>query len=202
MNSLKTVSEYQYQPLILAAGNGFRMGMPKLFCQFHNIGFLDLIMNELPDSLMDPVVIIRNEYLEKAKKTYPSIENWLINSSPERGMISSIEIGINNFSAQFYIIIPIDFPFVKKETYLSLIHKSTLNKDCIIKPRYYGLSGHPIIIPESLKGCFNGNMESLRSVISLSKKNVLSFDFDDIGLVKNINYKDDLERLEHESFGL
>ena len=49
------------QPVILAAGLGTRMGLPKIFAKGNGVYFFKQIISSLPDSFMLPITVIRKE---------------------------------------------------------------------------------------------------------------------------------------------
>lgn len=175
------------KPIILAAGEGKRMGKPKLFCAYRDKFFLQMITDSLPEGLLPPVVVIRSEYKEAAEKIFPFINQWGINPDPEKGMLSSIICGITYQKAEYYFIIPVDFPFVKKSTYQKLLQECFRNKTSVIKPSFQGKRGHPIIIPSVLINRITPKDSTLKDIINNSELKKITVDTDDAEILNNIN---------------
>jgi len=72
--------------IILAAGQGKRIGMPKWKLKIDDINFLSIICNKLKEVGFKNIYCT---YRENSLPDYPNIK-YIINKTPEYGMISSI----------------------------------------------------------------------------------------------------------------
>lgn len=181
--------------IILAAGSGKRVGTPKLKLKIGEEYFVNLIITKLKSAgIKDVVCVIRKDDEEWFKQNAIPVQH-IINNNPETGMIHSVYLGINHFKESTGIIVfPVDHPFVKTETITRLIKEFAENNDSIVKPFCNGISGHPIIIPNQLYGSvLNKESENLNNVILSSRLSIINVDVEDEGILKNINYKEDLE---------
>lgn len=183
------------QPVILAGGTGFRMGIPKLFCRLNNKTFLEWILDNLPDHVLQPAVVIRSEYQDKAKELYPEVKKWIVNPNPDKGMISSVIIALQQLDADNYLLIPVDYPLVLKSSYELLCQSCQEHCEQIIKPVYQNRRGHPIIVPKVLKMHYNECLTDLRHWIHLSEIPLFMLKIEDPGVVGNFNTPEDLERV-------
>ena len=180
--------------VILAAGSGTRIGVPKLKLKHRGEYYVNLIISKLKYAgIEDVVCVIRKEEEEWFKQNALSVQ-YLINDNPETGMIHSVYLGINHFKGlKGVIVFPVDHPFVKTETITKLKNEFEENNESIVKPLYDGVSGHPIIIPKRLFGFINGS-DNLNLVIQKSGLRVLEVIVNDEGILKNINYIEDLNK--------
>jgi CTP:molybdopterin cytidylyltransferase MocA len=182
--------------LILAAGYGTRIGKPKLMLEKNGESFLSIILKNLQDSPLDKICCITNkDNTEWVNTNFPDLQT-IINANPENGMLSSVYRGVNfkQSNSEGYLIIPVDHPFVKKETYNILVEKFLENPESIIKPYFQNSHGHPIIIPQSLIKNIpeSGIKIGLKEIIKKSGLNQIIVETDDEGILKNINYPGDL----------
>ena len=152
--------------------------------------------NKISNSLNQNILCITNKNNNDwALNNFPQLQT-IINPFPENGMLSSVFCGIkfNEINPDGYLIIPVDLPFVKRETYNLLIKTFLENSDSIVKPQYKKNSGHPIIIPKTLINFIteSGINNCLNEIIKKSKINKVIVETEDDGILKNINYPEDL----------
>jgi molybdenum cofactor cytidylyltransferase len=180
--------------LILAAGSGSRIGTPKLMLEIDGKSFVNVIIDRIK------IAGINNTVCVVSEKTYEwaiiNISDYkiVLNPEPEKGMISSVFYGMKNIDkCNGVMIIPVDHPFVETDTYKSLMMESKKNTGAIIKPRFDGKSGHPIIIPYELANKIIGDDFStgLNDVIKKSGCKQVYINVQDNGILKNINKKED-----------
>ena len=182
--------------LILAAGKGSRIGTPKLMLEVNDKSFVNVITDKVKNAgIEDIYCTVSEDTFEWAKK---NIEHCkiVVNPEPEKGMISSVYYGMKQIHDVDYImIIPVDHPFVEYDTYKILLLESERKADTIIKPRYKGKSGHPVIVPYDLVKDIDGEKlnDGLDRIIKNSAFNRIFVDVNDIGVLKNVNTKEDLQ---------
>ncbi len=181
--------------IILAAGSGTRIGLPKLYLKIGERYFLDKICENLFDAGINNVsAVIADEYENTVFKNRLKI-SWIINPNPKLGMISSVYHGINSGeSADGYLIIPVDHPKIQSETFYGLVTSFSRNKNSVIVATYKGVSGHPLVIPKSLALQIENKdySEGLRGIIRSSGMKIIVQETNDAGVLKNINTKNDL----------
>ena len=181
--------------VILAAGSGTRIGIPKLKLKHQEEFFVNIIANKLKFAGIENIVcVIRKDDLDWFNENTAGLE-YSINSNPELGMISSARLGIEKYIKQDGVVLfPVDHPFVKGITIKQLINDFEKNKDSVIKPYYKGKSGHPLIVPISLFNYIisSENSKTLNEIIKESGILVIRTDVDDDGILRNINSPEDL----------
>jgi len=177
--------------IILAAGKGKRMGTPKWQLPFNDSTFLSTIIDNLFAAHIECIICILSRSF---KGNDPRIQ-YAINPKPEKGMITSIYTGIHSTTPhKGYLIIPVDHPYIKKETYTKLVEVFEKNTDSVIRPTYHGKIGHPLIIPEKIAPLIpNADFPGgLQYFLIRTKAECIDVEVDDPGILKNINTPEDL----------
>lgn len=180
--------------LITAAGSGRRIGTPKLMLEIEGRSFLEIIAENIFNvGIKNIVCVVSKETYDWAKASVPGIK-YVINPRPERGMLSSIFCGIKKVGkCDSILLIPVDHPYVKQDTYKILKATAGKNIGSIIKPRFEGKSGHPIIIPRDLLKVDEEDYFSagLDGILRKSEYGKIYVDVKDDGILKNVNTRDD-----------
>jgi len=148
-----TRSAESIAPVILAAGNSKRMGHPKALLPLGDEIFLTRILRILREvGLALPRLVLGRDaaIIQERIGDYPA--DVLVNPNPDRGQLSSIQIGISGLSEKYEaaMLWPVDQPAVSVETTRSLI-ELFVTKDCrIAVPFREGKRGHPAIFHRTL----------------------------------------------------
>lgn len=179
--------------IILTAGKGKRVVNlgEKPFLKLKGKTFIEIAVDKAQKAYFQPIIVVTNKMLvNKVKNLNLNIE-VIINPHPENGMLSSICCGLERLSpgATGFLLNPVDFPFVRQETYQKLWELHPQEKDCVIKPVYNGKSGHPVIFPSVVfddlkKAPLN---EGARSVLRKYPHLIREIEVDDPGIMININ---------------
>jgi molybdenum cofactor cytidylyltransferase len=148
MRSLDSVT-----PIILAAGDSRRMGHPKALLPIGNTTFLKRILEIVQMiGFPNPVVVLGRaaELIQPTIKNLPA--NVKINPDPNRGQLSSIQVGISSLASetQACMIWPVDQPAVSVELVRRLVHLFVQSECLIAFPKYGEKRGHPAIFHRSL----------------------------------------------------
>ncbi|RPH95698.1 nucleotidyltransferase family protein [candidate division KSB1 bacterium] len=181
--------------IILAAGRGLRMGMPKLACETDGQSFLERILTTLNRADCRPVTVVIAEEAREYALPFAAKISMAVNPAPERGMLSSIRIGMTSTAvADGYLLFPVDHPFVKPETVRALVSEFALHPQAVIKPVYQERGGHPLIVPRVLQDYLlaHAQMESLRTAIHESGVQQIFLPINDEAVLRNINTPEDL----------
>jgi molybdenum cofactor cytidylyltransferase len=140
-------------PVILAAGNSKRMGYPKALLPLGEESFLTRILRILREAgFTSPRLVLGRdaELIKEYIRDYPA--NIQINPDPDRGQLSSIQLGIAGLPEKFEaaMLWPVDQPAVSVEMICRLIELFVTN-DCLIAvPVRDGKRGHPAIFHRTL----------------------------------------------------
>lgn len=181
--------------IILAAGQGRRIGKPKWQLIHEGKNFLEIIVAKLLNCGIADIVCVQRG----GDKDIGLIGNKLkiaINPRPEIGMISSLYYGLQTAGLKDgYLIFPVDHPFVSEATITKLCNIFEKQQNAFIFPSYLGASGHPIIIPSGVAKELEPKYfaDNLRQFLHAQKCSVVKVDVDDQGVLKNINFREDLK---------
>ena len=148
MRSMKSIA-----PVILAAGDSTRMGYPKALLPLGNEIFLTHILKILRDAGMAKPRLILGR---AAGQIESCIQEWpadiLINKDPDRGQLSSIQLGISDLAPEFdaAMIWPVDQPSVSVELVRRLARLFVESEALMAFPRFGEKRGHPAIFHRAL----------------------------------------------------
>lgn len=140
-------------PVILAAGDSTRMGYPKALLPIGDEIFLTHILRILKDAgMMQPRIILGRA----SKQIEICINNWeadiIINNDPDRGQLSSIQLGMSNLAPEFdaAMIWPVDQPAVSVELVRKLAQLYIESKALMAFPQCGKKRGHPAIFHRTI----------------------------------------------------
>ena len=180
---MKTSTTYDHiTAIILASGKGIRFGMPKAEADFGGATFLEHITQALQQAGITRMHIARTYQTQDMLATLRQAVAEL--KTPNQ---------ISNAPCTGYLVFPVDFPCVKPNTLKILLDGHLQNPAAIIRPSYYGFSGHPIIIPESLNLDADDRGKGLKGIILHSGSHVIDINVDDEGIHRNIIHPEDLQ---------
>ncbi len=184
--------------LILAAGEGTRIGTPKWRLKWEGERFIDILFNHLEEAnLADIYTLMSEEEAPQFIRNYPN-RKVLINPDPSLGMISSIKIGVEQTPpADSYLIVLVDHPFVKTATYETLVNSFKKYAGYLIQPVVNTKPGHPVIVPHQVfdKG-FPEDLANSNLHMMIVKSNipVMKVAVKDEEIFRNVNVPADLRR--------
>ncbi|WP_036827029.1 molybdenum cofactor cytidylyltransferase, partial [Photobacterium sanctipauli] len=132
-----------------AAGLSTRMGRWKLMLPYQQKTILDAsIENAL--SFCSRVILVAGHRADELINKYQSYKGVKVVVNPhfESGMFSSIQQGVSWLETSHFFIAHADMPCVSPHVY----YQSWLNRgDYTVFPGTIARSGHPVLLPESLK---------------------------------------------------
>jgi molybdenum cofactor cytidylyltransferase len=187
--------------IIPAAGLSSRMGdfkpllpigqylcLEKVILTFKNAGDIDIkVVAGHSAHLLTPV-LLRHQV------------DMVINPDYQKGMLSSIQVGLNAFQGDIdaFFVLPVDCPLVQPETIKAMIGHFDNAEGEIIHPCFRGKKGHPPLvtaklIPKILCSC--PDEDNLRSILRNSDFKTIRVDVTDPGILRDMNFKADYERL-------
>ena len=132
--------------IILAGGKSTRMKTNKMLLEYKGHPLIWYTINGMRE-VVSHIFVVTGKYDKELREALKD-ENvtFIYNEDYEKGMFSSVLKGVKETIEDFFII-PGDCPFVKKETYISLLK----GKEDIRIPSYKGKDGHPIYISKRYK---------------------------------------------------
>lgn len=182
--------------VILAAGRGERIGMPKHRLTAGRETFLERVVGLMRGGGCDPVVcVVAEQEAERIRAGNGDAVRVVVNPDPDRGMLSSLQAGIAVLTdVPGAFVVPVDHPHINQSTMELLMACATGQPKVVVKPAYLGRGGHPVYVPAALFPRIRqaGIEDSLREVIVRSGLPVIRVPVTDEGVVRNVNTVDDL----------
>jgi CTP:molybdopterin cytidylyltransferase MocA len=135
--------------LILAAGRGSRFGGGKMLALIHGRPMLQHVLDAAAAAKLDPVVAVLGADATLIERTLAwRGERRLVNPDPDRGLSSSLAIGLNALGDQQRVLILLgDQPFVSVEHLRTIITAADDGHRPVVVPRYSdGKPGNPVLL--------------------------------------------------------
>ena len=188
--------------VILAAGMSKRMGKPKHLLPLNGEPLIYYSITLALQQNLHPIVVIAGQHKKEIEKVIQCDNvTYLYNPDYQSGMASSLKLGIEavSYEADAAMIFLGDQPFVPIQVVQALIKEYELNKDqgvCIVRPRYAGELGHPILFDGRLFEHFNkiDGDEGGRSIIRNHKEQLKIIDFSESLWGMDVDTPEDYER--------
>jgi molybdenum cofactor cytidylyltransferase len=125
---------------------------------------------------------------------------YLENRTPELGQLSSIIVGLSHaeaIGAEGVMLLPVDIPSVKPATVQALSDAFDRGASALVRAVYGGRNGHPVIVSRAIFGELRDADPSLgaRAVFRRDPARVRQVEVDDGGILRDIDYPDDYQRL-------
>jgi molybdenum cofactor cytidylyltransferase len=142
--------------VILAAGMSRRMGVPKLFLDFHGKPLFLYSVECAIQSQLDPILIVGGEHVQLLQEHTKDMPVEIVrNPDYAEGMATSLKRGIEAMDGRVdaLLVFLADQPFVSPTLIKELLQTYT---DCrsdgirVVRPQYNGIPGHPVLIDSDL----------------------------------------------------
>lgn len=194
--------------LVLAAGASQRAGFPKALATLAGETFLTRTIRTLQAagcSSVTAVIAAPHAARIRADPSLPPHTRLVENPVPRRGMSSSLQVALNSLGAHeatAIVMALVDHPRVAIWTIRQLIdHWSRLHiesttdphrhKPSVLRPRYRGRAGHPIVIDRSLFPLLRGAGAGA-DLRPLLRPRALDLDIDDPAVLDDLDEAADI----------
>jgi molybdenum cofactor cytidylyltransferase len=186
--------------LVPAAGASRRMGRDKRRVPTRGRTVLEATVECLRQGGVDPVIVVLEE--RSPCRDLPGLQDVVlaVNTAPERGMLSSILIGLDAVppSAAGVAVLPGDHPFVPAAAVQALVRCFIRERPLLLAPRYRGRRGHPLLIARALfdeaRACDPG--VGLRQLVHHRAAGLVQLDLDyPAETEQDLDLPEDLDRL-------
>jgi molybdenum cofactor cytidylyltransferase len=185
-----------FSAVVPAAGKAERFGGGKLLVEIAGAPMLQHTVASLLDAGASLVVVVAAtpEALASVAIVNDTRVTIAVNPDPDRGMFSSIQIGLAATDGPTpVLVLPGDMPFVKRET---VGHTATecVRTSRVIVPTHDGRRGHPVAIPRALvadllaENAAGSLKDALHSVDA-----PLTIEVDDPGILRDVDTRADLD---------
>ncbi len=136
--------------VILAAGAGSRFGGQKLLAQLSGTPILQYVLNLAATAALDPVVVVLGADADAlVTRLWWRDEVRLINPEPERGLSSSVRMGLASLSlsdAKRAVVLLGDQPRLSAAQLATILAAPQDAARPFVVPRYNGVPGNPVLL--------------------------------------------------------
>jgi len=192
--------------VILAAGMSLRMGEAKQLLRLGEQTVLDQVLQNVRGSRVDEIILVLGHVAEAIKESL-AIKNLkvAVNQDYQQGMGTSLRTGLATLSAGIdaALIVLGDQPFVRSETLNLLIDQYWQSKAQIVIPMYKGFRGNPVLLDRSVFPelmALRGDI-GCRAIFGNHLEGIVKVPVEDLGILLDLDSKDDFERLKQFAQG-
>lgn len=187
--------------LILSAGLSSRFNAPKALVKINNMTLIEHLQTCMLETSVDEIIVVLGAHLEQLK---PLIFNhkrirFVYNKDWNFGQTSSFKTGLESISqeSKAVLLLPIDYPNIKKETVKKLIQEAKKSAPLILIPTYQNKKGHPPIFSAQLKDEFLAldNSVGINVVAKRHEANTLLLPVADKGVIESFNTPEELRQI-------
>ena len=193
--------------VVLAAGKSTRMGEPKQLLPLNGRPLLEHTLANLRNVKLNEIVVVLGCDADAVWKRVDLHGIKVVeNKNYEKGMGNSLGIGVSALAeaTDGALIVLADQPFVRPETYEWLIDQYRQSDAEIVIPTYRGFRGNPVLLDRSVFPevmALSGDV-GCRAIFGDHSSGIAKVAVDDIGIVLDIDTKDDFARLRRYRAGV
>ena len=190
--------------VLLSAGLSRRFGSPKALIQFEEQSLLERMLREVVASRVDEVIVVLGADEDRIR---PQLLNHtkvasVYNKDYNLGQTSSFQAGLRRVSGKSMgvMLLPIDVPFVKKETLNDLIDFFGNHSPAISIPTFMGRKGHPPVFHSRLTEALLGlsSTVGINEIIRQYSSEVVFREVQDEGVVLTFNTPQEWNAIEQK----
>jgi molybdenum cofactor guanylyltransferase len=187
--------------IILAGGQSRRFGSPKAFAIMEGIPFYQYTINVMKPFVESIVLVSNNDIVNKFKHDIPNL-NLIVDIPSYAGLgpLAGIYSGMDSVEAEWYLISPIDVPFMEEIVLKTLLENIEVGNEAVV-PIVRGRM-QPLIsifhcsMKERIKEQL---MQHELSPKQLFTKSIVKFiEMDCEEPFRNINYQEELRRYQEK----
>jgi CTP:molybdopterin cytidylyltransferase MocA len=182
--------------LILAAGAGRRLGQPKAELTVGGSRLIDIAATPLREGGCEPILAV----VRSADVVADGVQT-VVNQDPDRGMSSSLRLGLDSVQAAACLIVLVDQLGITGEDVRAVIEEFLAGWQVVVARRG-GRRSHPVLVSRTLFAEFAGSAagdQGARAFIDAHPERVRFLDLPDG--VDDIDTPEDLRRLGGSSRG-
>lgn len=184
--------------VLLAAGESKRFGSPKPLAKIHDETVIEYLQKKLLSTKLSEIIIVLGSQADKIKPLIlkGARIKTILNENYKLGQTSSFKAGLNAIQPEIQgiMLLPVDSPFIKKETFDLLIDNFLKNRPLILLPAYNNKNGHPPIFSGKLLSEFKKlkNDEPLYTIQHNHASGILKVNITDQGAIQSFNTQKEL----------
>jgi CTP:molybdopterin cytidylyltransferase MocA len=191
----------------LAAGNGSRMGMPKVLMDFAGEKWLTVQLRALSTvPIIDRVLIVTDaDRQAEVRELAGDAENVsvLVNPDPSRGPLSSLQVALEHDGGPCFVS-PIDVPVAQRSVFDALLAAVQAGPHAAV-PVLGERGGHPVLLDASFIGLMrraDPQRDRLDHLLHGGAAHVARVIVSDASVLQNLNTPEDLSKLRIAGHGL
>jgi len=191
--------------VVLAAGASSRMGSPKALLEYRGQTFLAHVVSTLRVAGLEDVVVVTGAHdheIRSAATADPALSGVRFCHNPDhaRGPLSSLHLAlalVDHPGVSGVVVALVDHPAVRPDTVDALLREWRATKAPVVRPRYRGRHGHPVVFDRTAFGAlWQAPLdEGARAVVRGFGSAVCTVEVDDRGVVLDIDSPSDLAAL-------
>jgi molybdenum cofactor cytidylyltransferase len=174
-------------PVILAAGESSRMGIPKALLDFDGVSALDLILRTCRQSGAAAPIVILGASADRIRSTLPSGITTKTNADFRNGQTSSLKAGLRILppEADGFLLFPVDLPLVRPAT----VERIGAAAGPIVVPVHAGRRGHPARFERTLVTEFLAlaDHQPAHQILRSDPGRVTEIDVEDPAVIRKMN---------------
>lgn len=184
--------------LLLAAGAGRRMGMPKALVRHAGRLFVESAAEVLAAGGCDPVVVVLGARAADVRAT-ADLAGYQVVDNPDwpEGMGASVRVGLRALAgsgAVAAVVLPVDVPGVTPAAVARVM--GAAGPDALARASYDGVPGHPVLIGSAhWAGVVGSAVGDVGARDYLRAHDVLDVPCGDIATGTDVDRPEDLDRL-------
>lgn len=182
--------------IVPAAGRSARFGSPKLLAPIRTEPLLNWTLRSLLDAGIRRVFVVTavDADFRSVKQLQDPRVSIVTNPDPDRGMLSSIQTGLESATGDPILVLPADMPFVSTTT-VAAIAQCCLERQRVVVPVHAGRRGHPIAMPGTLRRAIldADPTATLKDALGSSLASATELPVEDRGVLRDVDVRADLD---------
>lgn len=190
--------------IVLAAGRSSRMGEPKALLDFRGSTALSLVLGASRSTVERSIIVVAPgcESWRDAHDDGSGRQDWVVNPRSDAEQIDSLACGVERLlevDPGDFFVHPVDFPLPRASDYERLAAELASPGQAavdVLKPRWGGRHGHPILCRLPLAERFVAAARCGKTARDVVRgATVASVDVDNAGVVDDMDTLEDYRRL-------
>ena len=186
--------------IILAAGESGRMKANKLLLPFRGKTMVETVIGNVLNSRIDRVMMVTGKYHDQLLPVLRTLKvDWCYNPTFERGMLSSVQCGIEHIpaSAETILVFLGDQPDIPAEVPDQLIRAHHLSGKGIVLPVFRGRRGHPLLFGHKYREAIAqlDHSVGLRGLLHMHPDDILEMETEMPGILRDVDTIEDYQKL-------
>ncbi len=187
--------------IILSGGESTRMGKPKALLDFGGKPAIARILESARKAGISKILVVVGKHADAIQKGADLAGcTILVNENPERGQLSSIQLGMSklDFATDAAFVWPVDCPLVKPEDLKALAQAYAKGRTSLMRifvPCHGGHRGHPMLVDIGFRQPFMElkNGQTARAVIDANPTQVMEVSVGNTGVLLDIDTPEDYQ---------